>query len=120
MLFLHNPLFAQVKDVDTTPQKSNNIFNLALKSITLSKTDSAREASVINISGEAPFMPYKGRIIRHIIIQQYGFERTFSDTTKGIHYWGTKILNKLHRNTRSWVIKDNLFIKENTNLNPYV
>lgn len=64
-------------------------------------------------------MPYEGKVIRHIIVKAYGFEQTFTDTSKRLQYFGTKILNQAHRKTRDWVIRNSLFIKENTALNPF-
>ena len=58
------------------------------------------------------YMPYEGKIIRHIDIEEYGFERSFSDTATRIVYFGTNLLNHLHANTKSWVIRNNLFVKE--------
>lgn len=49
-----------------------------------------------------------------------GFEKTFTDTSKTINYYGTRILNALHTDTYDWVIRDNLFIKEGTPINRYL
>ena len=114
--------FAQQKETeeDTTEKKNRNIFQFAIKAISRTPADSARQASVLNTKSETPFLPYNTKIVRHIIIKEYGFERNFSDTSQETHYFGTTLLNKLHRNTREWVIRDNLFIKENEPLNPYI
>jgi len=64
-------------------------------------------------------MPYEGKVIRHIIVKAYGFEQTFTDTSKRLQYFGTKLLNQAHRKTRDWVVRNSLFIKENTVLNPF-
>ncbi len=70
---------------------------------------------------KAPFKPSEGKIIRHIFIRGYGFEQTFCpDTSKRLEYFGTQLLNHLHRKTRDdWVIRDNLFIREGTPLSAY-
>ncbi|HJU45909.1 MAG TPA: hypothetical protein VJ647_03950, partial [Chitinophagaceae bacterium] len=47
-------------------------------------------------------------------------ERVFTDTTRRIRYFGTKLLNSLHNRTKRWVIHDNLFVRENTPLNSYL
>jgi hypothetical protein len=70
-------------------------------------------ANVINIRSDEPFIPYQGKIIRNILINQLGFEKTFTDTTKELDYFGKRFVNHLHRNTRDWVIQNNLFIREN-------
>lgn len=121
-LFYHNT-FAQKKNgnaTDTTEEESNNIFQFALKFITKKHVDSTEQAAVLKVKSETPFLRYSGKGIRSIIIKQYGFDRSFTDTSKSSDYFGTKLLNHLHRNTRDWVIRDNLFIKEGTELNPYI
>jgi hypothetical protein len=71
------------------------------------------------IRSEQFFIPYEGKIIRNILIRQIGFEKTVLDTTKNFKTTLTKIGNTLHSNSRKWVIKDNLFIRENKPVNPY-
>ena len=66
------------------------------------------------------FKPYEGKIIRHIVINQYKFERTFADTADRINYFGTRILNALHNTTKEWAIRQDLFIKENTPVSAYL
>src|ERR1700760_542919 len=114
--------FSQEKNEDTIPLRRhflNNIFHQIRGAITISKKDSVVEATVLNTKSEQPFAAYGGKVIRHITIEELGFERTFTDTTKRIRYFGTKLLNSLHNKTKEWVIHDNLFIKENSFLNPY-
>lgn len=121
-MLLQHSAFGQEKQnaKDTTAKKNRNIFQMMKKAITRSTADSVKQATVLNTKSETPFIQYEGKIIRHIFIREYGFERTFTDTAKEIRYFGTRWLNKLHRNTREWVVRDNLFIKENTKLNPYI
>ncbi|MBS1601229.1 MAG: hypothetical protein JST42_01080 [Bacteroidetes bacterium] len=73
----------------------------------------------MNTKSESPFQPYEGKVIRHIFIRGYGFEQTFTDTSRRLQYFGTRLLNQLHRKTRDWVIRNNLFIRENTPVNAY-
>jgi len=68
---------------------------------------------------EAPYMPFEGKIIRHINIKSLDFERTFSDTSIRIVSFASRIGNKLHINTKEREIRNNLFIKERTPLNAY-
>src|SRR3569833_4182956 len=95
--------------------KAGNIFKFAMNAVSRSRADTG----LISTKAETAFLPYKDKIIRHITVKQFGFEQTFTDTAKKINYFGTNLLNHLHRNTKDWVIKDNIFIKENTPLNPY-
>src|SRR5262249_24996144 len=76
------------------------------------------DQGLLTTKSEDAFKPYEGKIIRHIVINQYKFEKTFTDTSKSINYFGTRILNSLHNNTKEWAIRDNLFIKENTPVLP--
>jgi hypothetical protein len=86
-----------------------------IRSITTSEAD-----TTINQKSEQAFMPYQGRIIRKIIVQKIGFERSIYDTAKRkIVNDVTRIANSLHTNTRVQVIKDNLFFKEKKPLDPY-
>ena len=97
----------------------NNIFQFFRNAITHGHVDSAYVASTINTKAESPFQAYEGKVIRHIIVKGYGFEQTFTDTSKRLQYFGTQALNKLHRKTRAWFIRNSLFIKENTQLSSF-
>ena len=98
----------------------NNIFNRVKSSVTVSKQDSTIKATVINAKSVVPFIEYEGKVIRNVTTQELGFEKAFTETSKRINYYGTKILNKLHTDTYDWVIRDNLFIKKGSRLNPYL
>lgn len=104
---------------DSTGKKNSNILRLAINAVTRSPSDSAKESTVLNAKSELQFLPYNGRVIRHIYIQTYGFERNFADTSRPVDYYGTRLLNSLHRDTRDWVIRNNLFIKEQSIIDPY-
>jgi hypothetical protein len=117
LLFLGLESHAQKTDSSTiTPKKNNNIFQLAMSAITVSHSDTTPS---INFLSETPFLPYYGKIIRHIIIRRFGFETTFNDTTAKSNYPGTKILNILHQDSKESVIRDNLFVKEGTAIDAY-
>jgi hypothetical protein len=115
--------FGQVKQRDTVSRfirwGNNNIFQFFRNAITRGRSDSSTVVTALNTKSESPFKPYEGKIIRHIYIRGYGFEQTFTDTSKRLQYTGTQILNHLHRKTRDWVIRNNLFIKENMPVNAY-
>lgn len=72
-----------------------------------------------NTKSESPFMRYDGKIIRRIVIQQIGFEKSIYDTARTFRNRVIKVANSLHTTTRESVIRDNLFIRENKPLNPY-
>ena len=111
--------FAQTEQ-DSANTGGKNIFQQALKLIYRDSRDSAKQQEVLNQQSVRPFLKYTGKIIREIEIKEFGFEKTFKDTSGSINYFGTNILNKLHRNTRSRVIRNNLFIYPNSPLNPYL
>ncbi|HYC83868.1 MAG TPA: hypothetical protein VEB86_01545, partial [Chryseosolibacter sp.] len=71
------------------------------------------------IRSEDFFIPYEGKIIRKVIIRQIGFDKSVTDTTKRIRTTITKLGNKAHSDSRDWLIRDNLFIRENKPLNAY-
>jgi len=99
--------------------QNNNIFQFLRNAISHGTPDSAAQAAALNTKSESPFKPYEGKVIRHIYIKGYGFEQTFSDTSKRLQYFGTRVLNHLHHKTRDWVIRNALFIKENTAVNAF-
>ena len=95
--------------------KKGKLIKRIMKSITRKKPNDP----VAAVRSEAAFMPYEGKIIRNILIRHIDFQRTVYDTTKNIKNTITRIANKLHSTSKEWVIKDNLFIRENKALNPY-
>lgn len=64
-------------------------------------------------------MPYEGKIIRQIKIEALDFEKNFTDTTKRVVSFAGRLANLTHTNTRAFVVRNNLFIKENTPVNAY-
>ena len=103
-------------------KKKRNVFQALMHLISKKHPDTAFSPIMPSLvtKAEVPYLPYKGKIIRHIDIQKFGFEKTFTDTAKRSTYFGTRILNHLHRDTRTWQIRNNLFIQENTPLNVYL
>ncbi|XZF12752.1 hypothetical protein ACTHGU_13270 [Chitinophagaceae bacterium MMS25-I14] len=97
----------------------NDIFHQAMNSISRNPGDTINEGALLLAKSEASYYKYAGRYVRHIIISQMGFEKKLSDTTKFLQTAGTRIYNNLHVNTRDWVIRHNLFIKEHQEVNPY-
>src|SRR5688500_2362785 len=89
------------------------------KSIMKSITRKKQSDPVAAVKSEAAFIPYEGKIIRQILIRHIDFQRTVYDTTKNIKNTITRIGNALHSTSKDWVIKDNLFIRENKPVNPY-
>ena len=96
----------------------NNIFQQAVNSV--KKTpDSAPDDSYLNGKSEDPYLPYEGKIIRNIYVRSVNFDRSFRDLNKRDSGLGARIGNRLHKSSRDFVIKDNLFIEENKPLNAF-
>ncbi|WP_235921127.1 hypothetical protein [Foetidibacter luteolus] len=110
---------ANAQEKDSTKKKNGNILGFAVNAFKRTP-DTSKTPAAINSKNETPYLPYSGKIIRKITIKQYGFDKVFTDTSKRIAYFGTRIINGLHHNTEAWVVRNNLYIKENTPLNPYV
>ncbi len=121
-LLIYNTASSQ----DSTEEQSrskiffHNIFKQVKDAVTVAKKDSSASATVLNTKGETYFNSYHGKVIRHIITKELGFEKTFTDTSSKIKYFGSKVLNALHTDTKSWVIRSNLFFRENSVLNAYL
>ena len=120
-LCLATSTIAFAQDKDTTHRsffdriQQTRISKEIMHSVTATPSD----GKVLNAKSEDIFMPYEGRIIRHITINHIGFDKTIYDTTRTIKNTVTRIGNALHTNTRPWVIRDNLFIREGKPVNPY-
>ena len=94
----------------------NNIFQQAINSAKKSP-DAAN--NYLNGKSEDPYLPYQGKIIRNIIVDPLNFDRSFTDTTKIDKSFAARVGKQLHKTTRKFVIRDNLFIEEKTPLNAY-
>lgn len=66
------------------------------------------------------FQRYRGRTIRNIRIQSLDFGVSLNDTTQGLNNNLTKTANNLHRKSREYVIRKNLFFRENQPLYPFL
>ena len=97
----------------------NNIFQQGLNSVRKTP-DAGPDYSYLNGKSESPYMPYQGKIIRHIYINTFNFDRSLTDTSKRDSSWAARTGNNLHRSTRKFVVRNNLFIKENTPVNAYM
>jgi hypothetical protein len=78
-----------------------------------------RPDNVAVTKSEDAFLPFEGKIIRRIIINNIGFEKSIYDSSLTIKNRITRLANSLHTNTRDRVIRNNLFFRENKPLNPY-
>ena len=120
ILFHVIPLLGQRKDSTQNNGlinrlKETEVTEKAIKSI-IRKPEAD---TVFNFKSEDAFMPYAGKIIRHINIQPIHFNKIIQDTTKVIRNKLIRVGEALHSDTRERYIEHNLFIKEGQPLNPY-
>lgn len=119
-------IYTTASSQDSTEEQSrskvffHNIFKQVKDAVTVAKKDSSASAAVLNTKSETYFNSYHGKVIRYISTKELGFEKTFTDTSSRIKYFGSKVLNALHTDTKDWVIRSNLFFRENSVLNAYL
>ncbi len=117
-----NGLYAQ----HTPP--ADTVFFLAHKKGLLGKIGKSLSVNnpdpVIPVDGavknETVFNPYRGKIIRNILIEKLGFNRLVNDTAKVIKNIFSDIGNTLHTSTARQVILNNLFFSAGDTLYPYL
>jgi hypothetical protein len=109
---------AQVKKDSVEKEKKKSItkraFKEGMKFISTTPKDTVKSEKSIN-----PYVQYTGKIIRNINIEHIGFEKSIYDTTKRVKKSVTKLANFLHVNTREKTLRQHLFLRKNTPLNPY-
>jgi hypothetical protein len=80
-------------------------------------SDSAAFAAVKNI---APFILYKGSIIRKVNINKVAFGQSVNDTSHSSKNFFNEIAEKIHVSTSEKTIRNNLFFKAGDSLYPYL
>ncbi len=81
--------------------------------------DPRSDQAGFNVKSEDAYMPYDGKIVRHIWIQRVGFARTVIDTSRHFESFIAKAADAVHSKTREFVVHNNLFVKEGKPLNAY-
>lgn len=106
---------------DTTGvKKTDQLRNHKLtKQVTGAIRRSPSPDTVTAIKSENDFLAYEGKIVRHIIINQIGFDRTVQDTTRRFKTAVARLANRLHNDTKEWVVRENIFLREGKPFNPY-
>lgn len=123
VIFLHSPVLqAQEKT------SADTVFFLAKKKGLLGKI--GKSLSVNNpeillpeqgaVKNEIIFNPFRGKIIRQILFEQTGFNKSVNDTSLEVRNVFNDIGNKLHAGTKEKVIKRNLFFSPGDSLYPYL
>ena len=82
--------------------------------------DTLREINTSLLRNDLPFQPYKGRVIRTIRIQTLEFGVPIADTSQRTTDKLKRLASKLHRDTRAYVIDNNLFFTQGEKLSPYL
>lgn len=85
-------------------------------------TDTAAEniAALTPVRNDLLFSIYKGRIIRNVKVVELDFGTPISDTSQKFRSRLTRLANNFHRDTREYVIRNNLFFKKGDKLEPYL
>jgi hypothetical protein len=94
----------------------NNIFQQAVNSV---RRDPGLNSNYLIGRSEDPYLPYQGKIIRHIFVEPFGFNRSFSDTSVRDNSFATRVATRFHKTTYRFIVRENLFIQPNTPLNAY-
>lgn len=84
-------------------------------------SDTARQdaaAAGAIVRNDLLFSIHEGRVIRSVTIQGLDFGTPINDTTKVFKNRLTRLANGLHRKTRGYVIRDNLFFKKGDKVFP--
>ena len=71
-------------------------------------------------TNEQKYNPYKGMVIRDIIIKKLAFGTSSLDTAKKLVNTLTNLANDLHHITKTNTIKNNLFFKKNDSIQPFL
>ncbi len=114
-IFLEPTLGQQKDSLKSDPSKAKELASKAIGSI----RRNSEEVQIFTVKSEDAFLPYEGKIIRKIYYEQIGFDRTVQDTLKTIKNFLTRAANRLHNDSKPWVIRNNVFVKEGKPLNPY-
>lgn len=111
-------LQAQVKKDSVEKAKKTSLtkraFKEGMKFISTTPKDTIKNEKSINA-----YVEYTGKIIRNIYVQHIGFEKPLYDSAKKVKKSVTKLANFLHVNTREKTLREHLFLRKNTPLNPY-
>ena len=94
---------------------TRELYNFLFRDVYNSRAD--EEVKTLD---EHPFLPFEGRIIRHIVIRRLDvFGTTVYDTLRKPGSWLERVGNRLHTDTRESVIRNSfLLFKENDKVDP--
>jgi len=112
--------------VNAQSEKSDSVFFLAKKPGLLGKIGKSVSVnnSIVSLPKEGfsknaqVFEPFRGKIIRRIIIRKIGFNKSVNDTSFESKNLFNDLGNALHTSTRNKVILNNLFFSKGDTLYP--
>lgn len=107
---------------DTAARKRSwvrRMYNDALQGIYRNPSDTFEFMAPRAERSEDVFMPYQGKIIRYITVVQFGFDRQLFDTGSRLGSFASRAASQLHVNTKEWVVRNHLFIRDGKALDPY-
>ena len=119
MLLSHH---IKAQEPDTTDVPQNDSFFLLRNKGLLGKlarsitTDTVQDENLVRI--DYLYRHYRGRIIRNIEIRSIDFGVPINDTSTSFKNKLTRLADGLHHTTREYVVRKNLFFKENDKLVP--
>lgn len=96
----------------------NKVIRGAIVSIKRTPADTTQQKAM-NAKADKAYKRYEGRYVRNIVVKQLRFDQFVTDDEERIIVFGTKLLNSLHADTRDWVIRDNVFLRNGDEINAY-
>ena len=119
---VQSSLLAQVdttrKPSDKDRQSKSRLFKKMMKNFTRDTT-AVQKANDLK-RNDALYKKFEGNIIRRITIRDLYFGIPLEDTSKKVVTTLTRLANEIHHTTRTSVIRNDLFFKENDSLLPYL
>jgi hypothetical protein len=117
--FCQHPCFSQKSDTSRIKNLAYHIRDNSMTKKLINSITRKRHDTLFNVKSEDPYLRYEGKIIRKIIIERIGFEKNVIDTVHTIRSYVTRTANRLHSESKEWIVRQNLFIKEGSPLNSY-
>ncbi len=121
ILLLSGTLLAQEdtskpNTIDSLLMKPKGLLGQLTQNLLVDTTDEGKDL----IRNDLRFQRYENKIISKIIVQSVKFGILVNDTIRGFNQRLARTANKLHYRTRSWVIRNHLFFKEQDRLSAYL
>ncbi|HSB94233.1 MAG TPA: hypothetical protein VLC28_14010, partial [Flavitalea sp.] len=98
--------------------KSKGLLGKLVKNIVTDDTADNKEAVLQR--NDLKYLRYRGKIIRNIELHHLPFGTPITDTSKRFTNTLIKLANLVHRDTRPYVIQNNLFFKKGDKVFPYL